>query len=367
MERRKRYVVILAGGMGKRFWPYSRRSHPKQFLDFIGTGETLLQMTYWRFRKAFSPEEILVVTNATYAPIVREQLPEMSERELLLEPNPRNTASAIAYAALHIEGQSPGSVLVVAPSDHLVTKEDRFIQRIATACEVAGSSHNIITLGIRPTYPEVGYGYIQALPEGAAELKEGALYKVKTFIEKPNLEMARLLLDSGEFYWNAGLFVAQPQVIIKAFQQHSSEIYERLNAEPAKWGSAEEQAYVAEQYPYCPSISFDYAVMEKADNVMVLLADIGWTDVGTWTSTYNLAPKDQAGNAIIGQSRHLFRDSSDNLVVADDPELLVVLQGLSDVMVVKRDNVLLLCRRGDEHKLKQVVPEAQAIDDKYIE
>ena len=367
MERSKRFVVILAGGMGKRFWPYSRKSHPKQFLDFIGTGETLLQMTYRRFRKAFAAEEILVVTNASYADIVKEQLPEIDEREILLEPNPRNTASAIAYAALHIEGFCPGATMVVAPSDHLVTKEDRFIQRIETATEVASDREQIITLGIRPTYPEVGYGYIQAIPEGKEELREGQLYPVKTFIEKPNLEMARLLIDSGEFYWNAGLFVARAEVLIAAFKKHSGEIYERLTASPEKWGSAEEAAYVAEQYPYCPSISFDYAVMEKADNVLVLLSDIGWTDVGTWTSTYNLAPKDHAGNAIIGQSKHLFRESENNLVVADDPELLVVLQGLSEVMVVQHDDVLLICKRGEEHKLKQVVPEAQAIDEKYIE
>lgn len=367
MNSENSYVVILAGGVGRRFWPYSRKKHPKQFLDFLGLGDTLFQMTYWRFRKTHRPEQIIVVTNAMFKHLVKEQVPEVLEENILLEPTSRNTASAIAYATLHIQAMNKDAVMVVAPSDHVVMKEDRFVSRITQAINFARQEDMIVTLGIKPSYPEVGYGYIQAKSIAETEVKEGEFYEVKTFIEKPNRDMATVLVDSGEFYWNAGLFVAKASVISEAFRMYAYEIYERLNVEPRMWGTEEETEYVNTNYPYCPSIAFDYAVMEKASNLIILISDIGWADVGTWSSTYNLADKDGNGNALLGKSNQIFRDSNDNLVAVDDPEMLVVLQGVNDLLVVRRNNVLLVCRRGEEHKLKQIVPEAQGIDEKYIQ
>lgn len=367
MRIEDQYVVILAGGSGKRFWPYSRKNYPKQFLDLMGLGRTLLQITFDRFRRLYQPENILIVTNSIYKSLVQEQLPEMSEENILLEPTPRNTASAIAFASFHIQALNKNAVVVMAPSDHLVIKEDIFIQRIEQARRVAVEEDSIVTLGIKPNYAEEGYGYIQVrVQDPAATIKDGEVFEVKTFIEKPNRDMATVLVDSGEFYWNAGLFVAKTRVLLEALKMHSSEIYEHLNESPEMWGTDKEAEYVNKNYLYCPSIAFDYAVMEKANNLKILISDIGWTDVGTWGSIYNLAEKDESGNAILRNSKHIFRNSKDNLVVVDDPEMLVVLQSVNDVMVVRRGNVLLVCRRGEEHKLRQIVPEAQGIDEKYI-
>ncbi|MDN4753297.1 mannose-1-phosphate guanylyltransferase [Porphyromonadaceae bacterium W3.11] len=368
MSSENNYVVILAGGVGKRFWPYSRKSHPKQFLDFLGLGDTLLQMTYRRFRKMYAPEKIFIVTNSIYKSLVQDQIPEALEENILLEPTSRNTASAIAYASFHIHALNKDAVLVVAPSDHLVTKEDAFITRSQQALELASNEDYIVTLGIKPTYPEVGYGYIQAkMDEVNAEGADGSVFDVKTFIEKPSRDMATVLVDSGEFYWNAGLFMASTRVLLDAFKTHAEEIYEHLNERADVWGTDEEFEYVNNNYVYCPSIAFDYAVMEKATNLKILISDIGWTDVGTWSSIYNLSEKDECGNALVGRANHIFRNSKDNLVVIDDPDMLVVLQGVNDLMVVRRGNVVLVCRRGEEHKLKQILPEAQGIDDKYIQ
>lgn len=368
MSVRNQYVVILAGGSGKRFWPYSRKNHPKQFLDFLGLGDTLLQMTYRRFRKAFKPEQIIVITNSIYKSLVQEQVPEIPEENILLEPTSRNTASAIAYASFHIHARNKDAVVVVAPSDHLVTNEEVFIERVNQSMALAEDEDSIVTLGIKPNHPETGYGYIQVVLEDPEEdVRDGQFYGVKTFIEKPNRDMATVLVDSGEFYWNAGLFVAKVEVLLEAFKTHAYEIYEHLSESPEKWGSPEEQDFVDNNYLYCPSIAFDYAVMEKASNLRILISDIGWTDVGTWTSTYDLSEKDESGNAFLGSPNHIFRNSKDNLVVVDDPEMLVVLQGVNDLMVVRRGNVLLVCRRGEEQKLKLIVPEAHGIDEKYIE
>lgn len=326
-------------------------------------------MTYRRFRRSFEAEQIFVVSNENYKDIVLEQIPELYESNLLLEPNPRNTACAIAYATKHIHARYPGSVVAISPSDHLVMREDVFIERIDQACDYAEQHNQIVTLGIKPTYAEVGYGYIQAdeCETRVGDLEEGAFYPVKTFIEKPNSEMARILVESGEFYWNAGLFVARTDTLLGEFEQHATEIYERLFSEKGVWGTEKEFAYVQETYPYCPSISFDYAVMEKTQNVVMLTSDMGWSDVGTWSAIYQLAEKDINANATVGGANHIFNDSKGNMIFVDDPEQLVVLQGVDDVLVVQRDGVLLLCRRGDEHKLKQVVPEAQSISDKYVD
>lgn len=362
------YCVILAGGVGRRFWPYSRKSYPKQFLDFFNSGESLLQMTCKRIERSIPIERVIISTHQRYRDIVKEQLPHLPPQNILCESQSRNTASSIAYATRHLYELDPNAVVVITPSDHLVTDSVAFGELIIEAAQYALSEEKIVTLGIKPTYPEVGYGYIQALPWPVTP-KDGELssacYPVKTFIEKPNSEMARILVDSGEFYWNSGLFVAKASVLIEEIRRHVPEIAERLYADSAVWGGEGEEAFVHETLPYCPNISFDYAVMEKSEEVLMLVAEMGWTDVGTWSSTYQLTDKDPNANATVGTKQTIYSDSRNNLVVMNDPEKLVVLQGIDSLLVVESDDVLLVCRRGDEDKLRQVMAEAQSLDKKY--
>ncbi len=363
------YCVILAGGIGRRFWPYSRKSYPKQFLDFFNTGESLLQMTCRRVEESLPIDHVFVCTNDLYSDIVHQQLPHLPLENILTEPNARNTGTTIARASMHLNARDPKAVVAITPSDHLVTDEDAFRDRIAHAFRHAISTDNIVTLGITPTYPEVGYGYIQAgnpTSDGLC-LSQDACHKVKSFIEKPNREMAHILVESGEFYWNAGLFVAQTKVIINEVTIHAPEIAERLYANTEVWGTPKEEAFVREAYPYCPNISFDYAVMEKSQNVVMITAEMGWRDVGTWSSAYQVVSKDECGNASMGEHHQLFNDSHNNFVVMDDKEKLVVLQGVDDLLVVQRGNVLLITNKNETGKLRQVVAEVQNIDDKYVE
>ncbi|MDO5035727.1 MAG: sugar phosphate nucleotidyltransferase [Porphyromonas sp.] len=363
------YCVILAGGVGRRFWPYSRRKFPKQFIDFLGTGESLLQTTYRRFRAYFDPEQIFVVTNEEYKSIAYQQLPELPVSNILLEARRRNTTCAIAYATGHITARDPEAVLLISPSDHLILKEQQFIHHIEQALERAHETDRIITLGIKPTYPETNYGYIQAIdPEDHNnQLQVGKIYPVKTFTEKPNKHMSKVLVDSGEFYWNSGIFVSKGRVILDELKQHITELYERLFTNQEVWGTPEEAAHVAEVYPYCPNISFDYAVMEQLEEAEMVLCDLGWTDLGSWSAIYALAEKDEERNATLGATQVLLNDSSNNLVMSTDPESLVVLQGVEDLIVVQNKGVLLVCRRGEELKLKQVVPDAQGLADKFVD
>lgn len=362
------YCVILAGGVGRRFWPYSRKSYPKQFLDFFNSGESLLQMTCKRIEKSIPIERVIISTNQRYRDIVKEQLPHLPPQNILCESQNRNTASSIAYATRHLYELDPNAVVVITPSDHLVTDSVAFGELIIEAAQYAISEEKIVTLGIKPIYPEVGYGYIQAHPSPVTPKHEepsSACYPVKTFIEKPNSEMARILVDSGEFYWNSGLFVAKASVLIEEIKRHVPEIAERLYADSAVWGGEGEEVFVHETLPYCPNISFDYAVMEKSEEVLMLVAEMGWTDVGTWSSTYQLTDKDPNANATVGTKQTIYSDSRNNLVVMNDPEKLVVLQGIDSLLVVESDDVLLICRRGDEDKLRQVMAEAQSLDKKY--
>lgn len=372
MMDKKYYCVILAGGIGSRFWPYSRRTYPKQFLDFFGTGESLIQMTYRRFAMDFDPEHIIVVTNTAYRDLVREQLPQLPESNILLEPCYRNTASAIAYATMHIKSRCPEATVVYAPSDHMVLKEDDFRGYVRQALDHAAQSCVMVILGIRPTHPETGYGYIQIGTETTTgEVSDtprvGEFYPVKTFTEKPNKHMCKVLVESGEFYWNSGLFFAGVRCMTTAIETHLPEVAERLFARPEVYATAQEQAYVEEVFPYSQNISFDYGVMEKADNVHMLLCDMGWADLGTWGAIYNLSARDKNQNAPIGKADFIFNDSNNNMVVVDKPDTLVLLQGMSDTVVVQHGNVLMICRRGEEHKLKQGLVEAASISDKYVD
>lgn len=370
MMNGKYYCVILAGGQGSRFWPYSRKSYPKQFLDVSRSGESLLQRTYRRMSHIFAPDRVLISTNQAYVDLVIEQLPQLPLGQILAEPCSRNTASAIAYATMHIHALDPNATVVYAPSDHLVEKGDTFHDAIRRALQEASTTREMVTIGIRPTYPETGYGYIQ-ISGGVDESKEMPLedrrfYPVKTFTEKPNKEMAKVLVESGEFFWNSGLFFCATQTMIEAFRKHLPEVYERLLSHPEVYATSQERAFVNEQFPYCPNISLDYGIMEKMEKVSMLLCDVGWADLGSWGAIYNLSDKDEEANVVLG-AKYVLSDSSANLIVSDDPSLLVAMQGITDVILVKKGNVLMVCRRGDEQKLKQLLLQASSLGAEYVE
>lgn len=271
------FCVIMGGGIGSRFWPFSRKTLPKQFLDFFGTGRSLLQQTFDRFNKVIPTENILIVTNDLYADLVKEQLPELNPEQILLEPTRRNTAPCIAWAAYHIRALNPNANIVVAPSDHLILKEGEFLDAIEKGLTFVSQSEKLLTLGIKPNRPETGYGYIQI-----AEQAGDNFYKVKTFTEKPELELAKVFVESGEFYWNSGLFMWNVNSVIKAVEALLPELASKLIPGKDVYGTPAEKAFIDENFPACPNVSVDFGIMEKADNVYVSLGDFGWSDLGTW-------------------------------------------------------------------------------------
>ncbi len=348
------YCVIMGGGIGSRFWPFSRETYPKQFLDFFGTGHSLLQMTFDRFTKILPVENIYVVTNENYAPLIAEQLPELKENQILLEPSRRNTASCIAYASYHIHAVNPNANIVVAASDHLILREDIFIKDIQKALEFVKNNDSLVTLGIKPSRPETGYGYIQS-----SDSILNGFTKVKTFTEKPNLDMAQVFYESGEFFWNSGLFVWNVNTILDALHKYLPDVSSRFDLGVGKFNTPEEKAFIQENFAYCLNISIDYGIMEKADNVYMLCADFGWADLGTWGSLYDMGLKDEQRNAILKTSRVMTYESSGNLVALNDPNKLAVIQGLNDYIVAEADNVLLICKKEDEQRIKQFVADIQ--------
>lgn len=347
------YCVIMGGGIGSRFWPFSRESYPKQFLDFFGTGRSLLQMTFDRFAKIIPVENIFIVTNEQYATLIHEQLPELSVSQILLEPARRNTAPCIAYAAYHIRACNPNANIVVAPSDHLILKEDVFLKDVSKGLEFVKQNRALVTMGIKPSRPETGYGYIQSSGVMADDFT-----KVKTFTEKPNLDLAKVFYESGEFYWNSGLFLWNVNTILEAFDKYLPDIATRFDMGKDKFNTDEEVDFIKENFAYCLNISIDYGIMEKADNVFMLCVDFGWADLGTWGSLFDIARKDDQNNASL-KSRALLYESSGNVVALDDPGKLAVIQGLHDYIVVEADNVLLICKKEDEQRIKQFVADAQ--------
>jgi mannose-1-phosphate guanylyltransferase len=350
-EKAHTYCVIMAGGIGSRFWPMSRTVYPKQFLDFLGLGRTLLQQTYDRFLGLCPPENILVVTNAQYAPIVREQLPDLKADQVLLEPSRRNTAPCVAYANHRIAQRDPEALIIVAPSDHLVLKQEAFDETVELALRQCREKDCLVTLGIAPSRPDTGYGYIQFKDErGAAHPR---IKKVKTFTEKPDHDTAVHFLESGEFLWNSGIFIWSLKSIRKAFGQHLPEMEQLFSSGAAAYGTDKEAAFIASAYSECANISIDYGVMEKADNVYVVRSDFGWSDLGTWGSLYTHLPKDASENATVGE--HVLQyDCARNVVHMHDGRLAVV-QGLKDVILVSTPDALLVCLKKDEQKIKQFV------------
>lgn len=350
----------MSGGIGSRFWPFSREARPKQFLDFFGTGRSLLQMTVDRFKKILPLENIFIVTNSEYAQMVQEELPELNPGQLLLEPMRRNTAPCIAFATYHINSFSPDANIVVAPSDHLILKEDEFLSIIQQAYEFVEKHNALLTLGIRPSRPETGYGYIQMSEETLDDVN-----KVKVFTEKPNHELAKVFYESGEFLWNSGIFIWNNKTILDAFHQHLPQITNRFDQGLDIFGTQGEKAFIDENFPFCPNISIDYGIMEKADNVYVQIADFGWSDLGTWGSLYEISDKDENANANL-IANTLFFDSSENMVTLPAGKLAVI-QGLEGYIVAEADGVLLICKKEEEQRIKQFVADVKLkYGEKYI-
>lgn len=347
MERSNNFGVIMAGGIGSRFWPMSRTKFPKQFIDILGTGQTLIQQTFDRLEKIIPKENILVVTNELYKGLVVEQL-GIDEEQVLCEPSRRNTAPCIAYANYKIAQKNPNANIIVAPADHLILKEQKFIDVMEKALNFTASNDALLTLGISPSRPDTGYGYIQFDDTTSDEIK-----KVKTFTEKPDLELAKQFLASGDFSWNSGMFIWSLASIQKAFEKLLPEMDSLFKEEKDVFNSEKEEEAINKIYAVCKSISIDYGIMEKSDNVHVISADIGWSDLGTWGSIYTHLDQDESGNAVVG--KHVMLYDSKDCIVSVPKDKLVVLQGLKDYIVVEANNTLLVCKKEDEQKIKQFV------------
>ena len=343
----------MAGGIGSRFWPLSKTERPKQFLDILGVGKTLLQQTFDRFCQVMPAHHIYIVSNLEYKEIIREQLPNLPIANILLEPQRRNTAPCIDYANYRILQENPDASIVVAPSDHLIIKESEFIKCVNQGLKFVESNEALLTLGIVPSRPETGYGYIQSVQKRIKGYENLSLMKVKTFTEKPDVKMARVFIDSGDFYWNSGIFFWSLKSIMNAFESYLPEIHTLFEEGIGLYGTEKEHAFVERTYSNCRNISIDYGVMEKAENVYVLVSDFGWSDLGTWGSLYDQLSKDDKQNSVTG--KHVFMyESSGNIINIQDDKLLV-LQGLTDYIVVQNENIILICKREDEQKIKQYV------------
>jgi mannose-1-phosphate guanylyltransferase len=340
----------MAGGIGSRFWPMSRTAHPKQFIDILGTGRTLLQATFDRFLPICPKENIFVVTNDAYRDLVKEQLPELKAENLLCEPARKNTAPCIAFASYKIYSQNKKANLIVAPSDHLILKEETFAKAVKSCFRKSKSEDCLITLGIRPTRPDTGYGYIQFV-ESPVKEADDRIKKVKTFTEKPDVEMAKFFLQSGDFLWNAGIFIWSAKSIVKAYQKLLPEMAQAFSA--IKFGTAKEDDGLKTAYAECKNISVDYGVLEKADNVYVRSSLIGWSDLGTFGSLYNHIRKDDRDNAIVGKNVMMY--DSENCIVNISKDKLAVIEGLKDYIVVESDNIILICKKQDEQRIRDFV------------
>jgi mannose-1-phosphate guanylyltransferase len=350
-----RYVIIMAGGVGSRFWPLSRREKPKQFLDILGKGETLIQQTYRRFKNSCPEKNIFVVTSAEHKDMVIEQL-GIDSSNVLGEPFRRNTAPCIAYGTFRILKENPDAVIAVTPSDHLIVKEDKFCEEIQNCFEFADANDALITLGIKPDRPETGYGYIQADQKKPVTGYENLL-KVKTFTEKPDIDLARVFLESGDFYWNSGIFVWNIKSIISAFEKYLPDTYSVFEEGKTHFGTDLEKSFIGKTYAECRSISIDYGIMEKANNVYVKCTDIGWSDLGTWSSLYEHSHVDKKGNALVRGDVFSY-DNSGNIINIS-PGKVAVLQGLQDFIIVDSDDVLLIVRKEEEQNIKQYLEDVK--------
>jgi mannose-1-phosphate guanylyltransferase len=339
----------MAGGIGSRFWPMSTAQRPKQFLDVLGIGKSLLRMTFERLLNVAPAENIYIVTNAIYSDLVKEQLPELSDGQILTEPQRKNTAPCIMYAAAKIHSINPNATLVIAPSDHLILKEDRFTEIIRIAIETANKNERLVSLGIKPTRPDTGYGYIE-FSEGG-DILPGQVKDVKHFTEKPDRELAEIFVRSGNFYWNSGIFIWRSETILNALAKFKPQLHALFTQEAHKYNTPEEQAYVNRCFTECEDISIDFAVMENAKNVDVVLATFDWSDLGTWGSLYTHLEKDYNNNAVIGENVHMINSS--NCIVNLPNNKLALIEGLNNHIVVESDNMLMILNKNDEQNLKK--------------
>ena len=350
MAKTNNHLVIMAGGVGSRFWPMSTAEKPKQFIDVLGVGKTLIQLTVERFGNLVAPENVWVVTNQKYAPIVEEQLPNIPKTNILCEPCRRNTAPCIAYVSWRIKSNDPKANIVVTPSDHIVMDTAEFQRVIKECMRFTSETDAIVTLGMKPNRPETGYGYIQA-DLSTSSLRNKEIYRVDSFREKPDLKTAEEYIKKNYYFWNAGIFIWNINTIVNAFRIYQPAMAKIFESMLPVYGTEKEQALIDERFPECENISVDYAIMEKAEEIFVCPADFGWSDLGTWGSLHGQSKKDLYGNASIGQNINLIE--SHNCIVHTTQEKKVVIQGLDGYIVAEKDNTLLICKLSEEQRIKQ--------------
>ncbi len=343
----------MAGGIGSRFWPESRTQLPKQFLDLLGTGRSLIQWTYGRFKNICPPENIYFITNEAYMDTLRQQIPEISDHNIISEPSRKNTAPCAAYFAHKIMALNPDANIIMSPADHLIMDEPSFERTANEALEFVANHKSLLTLGVKPTRPDTGYGYIQY----DDEQQIGKVYRVKTFTEKPSLELARTFLKSGDFLWNSGIFVWNVKTIMEALELYLPEMHEVFSKAKDLYNTDAEHDAIVKLYPHCTNISIDYGIMEKAKNVYVIPSYFGWCDLGTWESAYDNSEKDYLGNAVLGKNVMVI-DATECMIKAPN-EKLVVLQGLENFIVIDTPDVLLICERNREQQIKEYVAEVK--------
>ncbi len=359
-NNKNNYVLIMAGGVGSRFWPKSRNHFPKQFIDILGIGKSLLQLTYERFEKICPTENIFVLSNQQYLGLIQEQLKGIAVNNILLEPSRNNTAPCIAYASYKILKNNLDANIVVAPSDHLILKETEFLDKITQALDYTATNDALVTLGISPTRPDTGYGYINFEKEGI-----DGVHKLECFLEKPVLEKAMEYLRSGDYLWNAGIFIWSAQSIQKAFQKYAPEIHELFMQGDAVYNTSSEVPFIAEYYPKSPNISIDYAILEKANNVYTIPVDIGWSDLGTWVSLHEVSEKDDSNNALSVENLHI--EETENCIIHLPKGKAAVIKGLKDFIVVDDGEVLLIYPKVNEQEIKPVAAKmVAAFGDEYL-
>lgn len=347
MNPQHTYVAIMAGGIGSRFWPASRVSRPKQFLDITGSGKSLIRQTVDRFLKLVPAENIFIVTNGIYKDLVKEHLPEITDNQILCEPSRNNTGPCVAYTAFKLFALDPKANFIIAPSDHLIAKEEAFLDAIKRALAYSATNDALLTLGIQPSRPDTGYGYIHYNTNPA-----DGVHKVLKFTEKPPLDRAKEFLASGEYLWNAGIFIWRAEAILEAFQKHQPEIHQILSAGMDHYNSSSEQSFIDSEYPKTPSISVDYAIMEHAENIFTIPAEVGWSDLGTWASLHAESAKDANGNVV--QGGEMMLDETEDCLLRTASGKLVVIKGLKDFIIVDEEDVLLIYPKSDEQQIKAI-------------
>ncbi|SHI36089.1 mannose-1-phosphate guanylyltransferase [Algibacter luteus] len=351
------YAILMAGGVGSRFWPISTQDFPKQFHDMLGTGDTLIQKTFHRLADLIPKENIFILTNERYNDLVLEQLPEVEQRQVVLEPAMRNTAPCILYASLKIQKENPDAVMIVAPSDHWIEDEKTFSKNVQQAFDYCENNDALMTLGIQPTFPNTGYGYIE-FDKSSAE----AIKTVNQFREKPDYETAKSFISQGNFLWNAGIFMWSAKSVIKAFQNNQPELFKLFESGIPLYNTEFENEFIKENYPNAENVSVDYAIMEKSANVHVIAAEFDWNDLGTWGSLYDKLDKDESGNAVVN-ARTLAEDASGNMI-RTKKDKIVVIDGLQDYIVVDKEEVLLIFPKSKEQDIKMTL---QQVKDKFGE